>query len=272
MDGDGDRHELPGELREPGRHPRRRDRRGAPRRGGGARAPAASPPASRSCTARRRAPPSSPRSRPTCSRSRTADVAPVIEGVIQAEKGAIEHYLRIIEASTVSGPTQDMVIEILRDEESHLRTFERYPCEDREDGRGGASGAGRGRPRRGRTCLRMIRCSQELERLGPWPLAAAGGRSAPASRRAPDLLAVERRDLVRGVAAEGPTTRPRRRARRRRRPRAAERAWARVNPGRALAEVRGTRRSAAQAGVGRGVPGGAPSRRHPRSRLIRRSR
>lgn len=56
-----------------------------------------------------------------------ADVVPVIEGVITAEKGAIEHYLRIIEACDgVDWATQDMVIEILRDEEAHLRTFERY--------------------------------------------------------------------------------------------------------------------------------------------------
>jgi bacterioferritin len=55
------------------------------------------------------------------------EVVAVIEGVIQAEKGAIEHYLRIIEACDgVDWATQDMVIEILRDEESHLRTFERY--------------------------------------------------------------------------------------------------------------------------------------------------
>jgi len=58
------------------------------------------------------------------------DVASVIEGVIQAEKGAIEHYLRIIEACDgVDWATQDMVIEILRDEENHLRTFERYLAE-----------------------------------------------------------------------------------------------------------------------------------------------
>lgn len=56
-----------------------------------------------------------------------ADVVSVIEGVITAERGAIEHYLRIIEACDgVDWATQDMVIEILRDEESHLRTFERY--------------------------------------------------------------------------------------------------------------------------------------------------
>jgi bacterioferritin len=55
------------------------------------------------------------------------DVATVIRGVIEAESGAIEHYNRIIEACDgVDWATQDMVIEILRDEESHLRTFERY--------------------------------------------------------------------------------------------------------------------------------------------------
>ncbi len=60
------------------------------------------------------------------------DVRTVIEGVIEAEKGAIEHYLRIIEACDgVDWATQDMVIEILRDEENHLRTFERYLAEYR---------------------------------------------------------------------------------------------------------------------------------------------
>ena len=50
----------------------------------------------------------------------------------KAETGAIEHYLRIIEACDgVDWATQDMVIEILRDEESHLRTFERYLLEYR---------------------------------------------------------------------------------------------------------------------------------------------
>ncbi len=58
------------------------------------------------------------------------DVKTVVEGVVQAEKGAIEHYLRIIEACDgVDWATQDMVIEILRDEENHLRTFERYLAE-----------------------------------------------------------------------------------------------------------------------------------------------
>lgn len=56
-----------------------------------------------------------------------ADVKSVIEGVIAAEAGAIEHYTRIIEACDgVDWATQDMVIAILADEENHLRTFERY--------------------------------------------------------------------------------------------------------------------------------------------------
>jgi bacterioferritin len=58
------------------------------------------------------------------------DVVSVIKGVIEAEAGAIEHYTRIIEACDgVDWATQDMVIDILRDEENHLRTFERYLSE-----------------------------------------------------------------------------------------------------------------------------------------------
>ena len=58
------------------------------------------------------------------------DVATVIKGVIEAEAGAIEHYTRIIEACDgVDWATQDMVIDILRDEENHMRTFERYLSE-----------------------------------------------------------------------------------------------------------------------------------------------
>jgi len=58
------------------------------------------------------------------------DVVTVIKGVIEAEAGAIEHYTRIIEACDgVDWATQDMVIDILRDEENHLRTFERYLSE-----------------------------------------------------------------------------------------------------------------------------------------------
>ncbi|MBB4664551.1 ferritin-like domain-containing protein [Conexibacter arvalis] len=55
------------------------------------------------------------------------DVVAVIKGVIEAEAGAIEHYMRIIEACDgVDWATQDMVIDILRDEEGHMRQFERY--------------------------------------------------------------------------------------------------------------------------------------------------
>ena len=55
------------------------------------------------------------------------DIVHVIKGVIEAETGAIEHYNAIIEATDgVDFVTQDMVIEILRDEEGHLRQFERY--------------------------------------------------------------------------------------------------------------------------------------------------
>lgn len=60
------------------------------------------------------------------------DVVTVIKGVIQAEAGAIEHYLRIIEACDgVDWATQDMVISILQDEEGHMRQFERYLAEYR---------------------------------------------------------------------------------------------------------------------------------------------
>lgn len=55
------------------------------------------------------------------------DVVSVIRGVIEAEAGAIEHYMRIIEACDgVDWATQDMVIDVLRDEEGHMRQFERY--------------------------------------------------------------------------------------------------------------------------------------------------
>ncbi len=58
------------------------------------------------------------------------DVVSVIKGVIAAEAGAINHYTRIIEATDgVDWATQDMVIAILRDEEGHMRTYERYLAE-----------------------------------------------------------------------------------------------------------------------------------------------
>jgi bacterioferritin len=55
------------------------------------------------------------------------DLVHVIRGVIEAEAGAIAHYNAIIEATEGIDPvTQDMVIEVLRDEEAHLRLFEGF--------------------------------------------------------------------------------------------------------------------------------------------------
>jgi bacterioferritin len=55
------------------------------------------------------------------------DLVSIIRGVIEAEVGAIEHYTRIIETCDgVDWATQDMVIEILRDEEGHRRLFEGF--------------------------------------------------------------------------------------------------------------------------------------------------
>ena len=66
---------------------------------------------------------------------RQTDVVHVIRGVIAAESGAIEHYNRIIEATDgVDWVTQDMVIDILRDEEGHRRLFEGYLREYEAEG------------------------------------------------------------------------------------------------------------------------------------------
>ena len=57
----------------------------------------------------------------------TTDVAAVIRGVIDAEQGAIDHYLNIIKTCEGIDPvTQDMVTTILADEEGHLRMFEGF--------------------------------------------------------------------------------------------------------------------------------------------------
>ena len=62
------------------------------------------------------------------------DLVHVIEGVIEAETGAIEHYNRIIEETDgVDWVTQDMVIDILRDEEGHRRLFEGFLREFKEE-------------------------------------------------------------------------------------------------------------------------------------------
>jgi bacterioferritin len=63
------------------------------------------------------------------------DVVHIIKGVIAAETGAIEHYNKIIEVTDgVDFVTQDMVIAILRDEESHRRLFEGYLREYEAEG------------------------------------------------------------------------------------------------------------------------------------------
>jgi len=63
------------------------------------------------------------------------DIVHVIKGVIEAETGAIEHYNRIIEFSEGRDPvTQDMVIDILRDEEGHRRLFEGFLREYKAEG------------------------------------------------------------------------------------------------------------------------------------------
>jgi len=55
------------------------------------------------------------------------DVVHVIKGVIEAERGAIDHYSHIIEATDgIDAVTQDTVINILRDEQGHLRLFEGF--------------------------------------------------------------------------------------------------------------------------------------------------
>lgn len=64
------------------------------------------------------------------------DVVELIRGVIEAETGAIEHYNRIIaETEEIDPVTQDMVIDILRDEEGHRRLFEGFLREYEQEGR-----------------------------------------------------------------------------------------------------------------------------------------
>jgi bacterioferritin len=55
------------------------------------------------------------------------DVVHVIKGVIDAETKAIEHYTRIVEFTEDSDPvTNDMVIDILREEQQHRKLFEGF--------------------------------------------------------------------------------------------------------------------------------------------------
>lgn len=58
---------------------------------------------------------------------RQTDVVHVIRGVIDAETGAIAHYNTIIEATNEADPvTNDMIVDVLRDEQGHRRMFEGF--------------------------------------------------------------------------------------------------------------------------------------------------
>lgn len=64
------------------------------------------------------------------------DIVHVIKGVIEAERGAIEHYTRLVEETDgVDHVTQDMVIEILHDEQGHMRLFEGFLKEYEAEGK-----------------------------------------------------------------------------------------------------------------------------------------
>ena len=57
----------------------------------------------------------------------STDAIAVVRGVVEAEKGAIEHYSEIIEfCEDLDYVTQDMVIGIQADEEGHLRLFQGF--------------------------------------------------------------------------------------------------------------------------------------------------
>jgi bacterioferritin len=64
------------------------------------------------------------------------DVVHTIKGVIDAEAGAIQHYTHIVEETEEVDPvTQDMVIEILHDEQGHMRLFEGFLREYEAEGK-----------------------------------------------------------------------------------------------------------------------------------------
>ena len=64
------------------------------------------------------------------------DVVHVIKGVIDAETKAIEHYTRLVEVTEGVDPvTNDMVIDILRDEQGHRKLFEGFLREYAAEGK-----------------------------------------------------------------------------------------------------------------------------------------
>jgi bacterioferritin len=63
------------------------------------------------------------------------DIVHVIKGVIEAEKGAIEFYTRVVEETDGVDPvTNDMMIAILHDEQGHKRLFEGFLREYEAEG------------------------------------------------------------------------------------------------------------------------------------------
>ncbi|MBA2240894.1 MAG: rubrerythrin [Solirubrobacterales bacterium] len=63
------------------------------------------------------------------------DIVHVIRGVIEAERGAIEYYSRIVQETEEIDPvTQDIVIEVLHDEQGHVRLFEGFLREYEREG------------------------------------------------------------------------------------------------------------------------------------------
>lgn len=57
----------------------------------------------------------------------STDIVTVINGVIDAENGAIKQYKKIIDmADGVDYPTQDLCVRLLSDEEEHCREFEGF--------------------------------------------------------------------------------------------------------------------------------------------------
>lgn len=64
------------------------------------------------------------------------DIVHVIKGVIEAERSAITFYNELIEAADgADWVTQDMVIQILHDEQKHLRLFEGFLREYQAEGK-----------------------------------------------------------------------------------------------------------------------------------------
>ncbi len=64
----------------------------------------------------------------------STDVVSVIKGVIEAEQGAIDFYTKMIDTCDgVDWVTQDMMIEMLKDEQGHMRMFEGFLKEYEEE-------------------------------------------------------------------------------------------------------------------------------------------